>query len=77
MKIARNIKIQMRNRVIKQIKEIKGGKGNRNICVIEHDDGEQTLYEYLFEDKKLRTNLQFKPISSLDQNFIVASSLIN
>jgi len=57
MKIESNIKIQMRNRVIKQIKEIKGGKGERNICVVEHDEGEQTLYEYLFEDDKQRTNL--------------------
>ena len=67
----------MRNRQIKQIKEIKGGKGERNICLVEHDEGEQTLYEYLFEDEKERINLQFKPISSLDQNYIVASSLIN
>lgn len=56
----------MRNRQIKQIKEIKGGKGERNICLVEHDEGEQTLYEYLFEDEKERINLQFKPISSLD-----------
>ena len=40
MKIEINIKKQMRNRVIKSIKEIKGGKGERNICVIEHDKGE-------------------------------------
>jgi hypothetical protein len=57
MKIESNIKIQMRNRVINQIKEIKGGKGERNICVVEHDEGEQTLYEYLFEDYRQRTNL--------------------
>jgi len=79
--IDNNIVSAMKGMAIQSIRLVQGGGRSgdeqRNICVVDHDEGEQTLFEVDFSDKEERSLLVFKQIMQLDQGFYVFSNLIN
>lgn len=75
--IQSNVSSAMRGREINAVKAIKGGSGGRMLCLIEHDDQEETIYEYKLTDDTKRDWIVFSQVITLDTNFHVVSSLIN
>ena len=67
----------MRGREINAIRPIKGGTGGRLLCLVEHDDQEETIYEYKLTDESRRDWIVFQQVLTLDTSFHVVSSLIN
>ena len=71
-----NIMTAMKDREIKSIKRILGGF-SRDLCIVEHDENEQTIYQYRFTNTE-RDTLVFQQLVAIDINYILASSsLIN
>ena len=44
----------MKDREIKNIRRLPGGK-NRDLCIVDHDDNEQTIYQYMFTNSERDT----------------------
>ena len=75
--IQSNVSSAMRGREINAIRAIRGGSGGRMLCLVEHDDQEETIYEYKLTDESKRDWIVFQQVITLDTNFHVVSSLIN
>lgn len=75
--IQSNAASAMRGREINAIRPIKGGSGGRQLCLVEHDDQEETIYEYKLTDESKRDWIVFQQVLTLDTDFHVVSSLIN
>ena len=76
--IESNLDKALNKKVLHGFKRIQGGAvGSRNLCVVEHDDGIQSIYEYYFNDEKTRKMLLFALVLTLEPEYMVCSSLIN
>ena len=73
-----NIAKAMNKKLIHGINRLQGGaKNSRNLCIVDHDDGIQSIYEYYFSEEDSREMLLFSLVLTLEPEFVLCSSLIN